>query len=405
MFFGIPFQVLIAILLLLVIRFKHALGSGFLYGLMLFLAVVSHLQLENYSEYSTLSNVVSVTTSIALLNLELFGRIPWCFFPIPKMYNYSLHLLGPMTVLMVLVSIATLAKRCPLNSHCLQKSFLSMQCWKAPPLKAVCILMLLSFWSLADTSINILTPTPFEFSESPPLYVVSVQPNIRYFSLNHIPLAIPVLLVLLGLILPLVIMLLLSPFLNRLISLHRIMPFLDEFQSCYEDRYRWYSGVYLVVWIVIVSIQGLPDFLLFTQIIFIILMCTQVLIKPYKSKWLNITDTLLLVDINFLISLVYKRSYSSPLSHGHMFSNLLIHVLVIVPFVCAIVSVTCMLAIKCGVYNCIRTFLMRRPHSLHLQPSRSQDEQPAAGNYVTVQEVCIDQYDEREPLIAMVNDN
>ena len=198
--------------------------------------------------------------------------------------------------------IKSVCSRMPKFSQKLSQD--TLQCLKPPPLKTVCILMLLSFWSLADTSINILTPTVFEFRESPPLYMVSIQPDIRYFSPQHLPVAIPALLVLLVLILPLVAVLLLSPFLQRVINLHRIMPFLDEFQSCYEDRYRWYSGVYFIVWLVIVGIQGLPDFLLYTQTIFIILLCAQFLIKPYKSKLLNITDTLLLVDINFLISLV-----------------------------------------------------------------------------------------------------
>ena len=113
MFFGVLFQVLIAISLLLVVRFKHALGSGFLYGPMLFLAVVSHLPLDNYSEYSALSDAVSIFTSIPLLNLMLFGRIPWCFFMIPKLYNYSLRFLGPLTVLVVLVSVTLISQRCP----------------------------------------------------------------------------------------------------------------------------------------------------------------------------------------------------------------------------------------------------------------------------------------------------
>ena len=425
LFFGILFQFLVAITLLLVIRFKHSLGSGFLYGPMLFLALVSHLPLDNYTEYSTLSDAVSITASVALLNLELFGRIPWCFFPIPKQYNYSLRFLGPLTILMVLVSLTFLARRhpncccrwwsCIKKSVCSRISKFSLLCYqvnaitrrlsqflKAPPLKVVCILMLLSFWSLADTSINILTPTVFEFRESPPLYMVSIQPDIRYFSPQHLPVAIPALLVLLVLILPLVAVLLLSPFLQRVINLHRIMPFLDEFQSCYEDRYRWYSGVYFVVWIIIVGIQGLPDFLLFTQTIFIILLCAQFLIKPYKSKLLNITDTLLLVDINFLISLIYKHSYSSPSSHVQSFSNLLIHALVIVPFVCAIISVICVLAIKSGVYDCILTRVKRKPSS-QLQTSHGEQQQPPSV-LVPVQEISIndEQNHEREPLIAIV---
>ena len=108
-FFGTLFQVLIATLLLLVIKFRHALGSGFLYCPMLFLVMISHLPLDNYSEYSALSDAISIVTSIPLLNLMLFGRIPWCFFMIPKMYNYSLWFLGPMTVLIVLVSITCIS--------------------------------------------------------------------------------------------------------------------------------------------------------------------------------------------------------------------------------------------------------------------------------------------------------
>ena len=114
-----------------------------------------------------------------------------------------------------------------------------------------------------------------------------------------------------------------------MINLFKIKPFLDEFQSCYKDKYRWYSGVYFVVWIVIVGVQGLPDSLLYTQTIFFILLCAQFLIKPYKSKLLNITDTLLLVDLNFLIALLYKH-INSPLS-SHKFLSFLVHALIIVP--------------------------------------------------------------------------
>ena len=114
LFFAILFEILITISLVLVVRFKHSLGCGFLYGPMLFLAVVNHIPLDDYSEYSTLSTVVSIITSVALLNLELFGRIPWCFFEsIPKLYNYSLHVLGPLTVLLVLLGITALVRWYP----------------------------------------------------------------------------------------------------------------------------------------------------------------------------------------------------------------------------------------------------------------------------------------------------
>ena len=397
LFFGILFQILITIFLVVVVRFKHSLGCGFLYGPMLFLAVVNHIPLDDYSEYSTLSTVVSIITSVALLNLELFGRIPWCFFAsFPKLYNYSLRVLGPLTVLLVLLGITALARwdpKCSLfekvririlpqrvfqrwhasrfRTTYLQLSPLSvLQSWLASPLKAMCILMMLSFWSLADISINILTPTVLE-TQYKSMFMVSIQPNITFFSSEHLPLAIPALLVLLVVIFPLLVVLLSAPFLQHVINLFKIKPFLDEFQSCYKDKYRWYSGVYFVVWIAIVGVQGLPDSLLYTQTIFFILLCAQFLIKPYKSKLLNITDTLLLVDLNFLIALLYKH-INSPLS-SHKFSSFLVHALIIVPFVCAAVSLICLLLIKYGVYGCVKGFWSRRKRGRQELQQQPQD--------------------------------
>ena len=430
-FFAILFQILITIFLVIVVRFKHSLGCGFLYGPMLFLAVVNHIPLDDYSEYSSLSSAVSIITSVALLNLELFGRIRWCFFEsIPKLYNYSLRVLGPLTVLLVLLGITALARwhpKCSLlekirmrvlpqkvlqrwhasrfRATYLKLSPLSdLQSWLASPLKAMCILMLLSFWSLADISINILTPTVLE-TQHYSMYMVSIQPDITFFSPHHLPLAIPALLVLLVVILPLVIILLSAPFLQRVINLFKIKPFLDEFQSCYKDKYRWYSGVYFVVWMVIIGIQGLPDSLLYTQTVFFILLCAQFLIKPYKSKLLNITDTLLLVDLNFLIALLYKN-FDNPLSF-HKFSSVLIHALIIIPFVCAVLSVICMILTKYGVYDCVKGFLNRRKRGQELQqPKDAERVFELSHPEVPVQEVRVPDASgntEREPLIAIVD--
>ena len=416
LFFAILFQILITISLIFVVRFKHSLGCGFLYGPMLFLAMVNHIPLDDYSEYSTLSSAVSIISSVALLNLELFGRIPWCFFvSIPKLYNYSLRVLGPLTVLLVLLGITALVRWYP-KCSVFEKMRLQLpqnffrhwhaSHWLASPLKAMCILMMLSFWSLADISINILTPTVLETQHYYSMYMVSIQPDIIYFSHNeHLPLAIPALLVLLVVILPLVIILLSAPFLQRVINLIKIKPFLDEFQSCYKDKYRWYSGVYFVVWIAIVGMQGLPDSLLYTQTLFFILLCAQFLIKPYKSKLLNITDTLLLVDVNFLIALFYNKVNNPLLSDK--FLSFLIHALIIVPFVCAILSPVCLLLIKYGVHDCVKGFWNKRKRGQELQqPQGAQREFELSHPEVPVQEVRVPDVSfstEREPLIAVVD--
>ena len=267
-FSAILFQILITVFLVFLVRFKHRLGCGFLYGPMLFLAVVNHIPLDDYSEYSTLSTVdVSIITSVALLNLELFGRIPWCFFEsIPKLYNYSLRVLGPLTVLLVILGITAFSRwhlKCSLLEKIRMQVLFQNGVWNTShfrvnisPLKAMCILMMLSFWSLADISINILTPTVLE-TQHYTMYMVSIQPDFTFFSPKHPPLAIPALLVLLVVILPLVIILLSAPFLQRVINLFKIKPFLKSFSLatrtsivgtlCSMDCHHWHNKVYQIL--------------------------------------------------------------------------------------------------------------------------------------------------------------
>ena len=79
---------------------------------------------------------------------------------------------------------------------------------------------------------------------------------------------------------------------------------------------------------------------------------------------------------------------------------------VIVPFVSTIVSVTCVLVIKSGVYDCIQSLMKRKPahHSVHLQQLQSEQQQQLPSASVPVQEVCIlEQNHGREPLIALVS--
>ena len=385
-------QIVIAVLLVFVVRFKLALGCGFLYGPMLFLAVVSHLPLDTYPEYLGLSTAISVITSIPLLNLELFGLVPWCFFPsFSKLYNYSLRYLGPLTVLTVILFLSLVARQCP---NALRR-------WQSSPLKPVCILMLLSFWSLTDTSVSILTPTGISYrngSSSLHMYVVSVQPDFKYFSPEHLPVAIPALLVLLVAITPLVSVLLLSPVLSRIINLYRIKPFLDEFQSCYQDRYRWYSAVYFIVWIAVIVIQEYLE-IFYIQTIFIILMTVHFLIQPYRSRVLNITDTLLLVDINFLIALLQPTSEKKSFTR-----QVAVHTLVVGPLLCIVVLVSCVCILKCGVYDYFHGLWGRRRQHPAADGQQPDEEQPQPPRVPVLEVRIFEESGEREPLIGIVND-
>ena len=385
------FEAIIAITLLLSVRFKLTTGLGFLYGPMLFLAVVSHLSFSANSEYYTLRLIVLFMTSLPLLNPEPFGLIPWCFFhDFPKLYNYSLRYFGPLPVLIVIGLVAIIAHRCP---RVLIK-------WQNSPIKALCILLLLSFWSLADITMNIafnvLTPTRLIQNGVLKSSVVQLEPHTKYFSLQHLPAVLLAIIVLLAVIAPLLILLLFSPAMSKCISLYRIKPFLDEFQSCYQDRYRWYSGVYFIVWIVFITLQQQSVPIVYVQTTFTALLILHVFMQPYKSKLLNITDTLLLIAINFLSSLVKSSTQTTTI--------VFVHILVLGPILCVVVWFMCVSFVKCGLHSYVlKVFRKRQPQNLPSVQQYIEEFPPPA--QVPVQEVYLDgNSDEREPLIGLIDD-
>ena len=189
--------------------------------------------------------------------------------------------------------------------------------------------------------------------------------------------------------------LLCSPVLSKIINLYRVKPFLDEFQSCYQDRYRWYSAIYFIVWIAIINIQEYLE-TFFIQAIFIILMTAHFLIQPYQTRVLNIMDTLLLVDLNFLIALMQPDSEKS------LMRTIAVHTLVVGPLLCIVLLFICVCVLKCGVYDCFHgLWVRRRQNSDDEQQHDEEYEQPPQ---VPVQEVRIfEESGDREPLIGIVN--
>ena len=151
----ITFPLLIGIFLILVVKIQSDVGSGYLYGPLFFLAVLSQLPL---GQYPTLDKIVSVFAASVLLQFKAFGFIPWCFFPsINPLYSTFLQFLNPIIMFVVLLTTVFIAQKCPRKFLTLQKC----------PMQATCILILVSYWSLIHTSILLLTPVYFNENTVP----------------------------------------------------------------------------------------------------------------------------------------------------------------------------------------------------------------------------------------------
>ena len=291
------FQLVLGFGIVIGLKASFKTGIGHLYGPLFFIAVLRLIPFGYYKEYVQLKFTVSIFQSILLLNLEIFGEIPWCFFSnINPLLNYSLHFLGPFIIAVVLLSTVLLARYYP-------RQFLSLQ---GSPVQAICLLILLSFWSVSDTCIQLLKPTTTLRGVKE--WRVALQPNIQYLKESyHIVTWIISIVLFVFLLVPFILLLFLSPLLRRKFNLTRIQPLLDAFQSCYDDKFRWYSGVYLLSWIILNI--NMPYYL--TEIILVAVGTLHFMIQPYKYRWLNIVDTLLLVDLNMLAFLTSADSPNS----------------------------------------------------------------------------------------------
>ena len=358
---------------------------------MLFLAVINSLSLDSYSEFTTLSKAISIISSIPLMNSEIFGYIPWCFVPsLGRIYNYTLRYIGPIVVLILITLASRIAKRFPTLTHR----------WMGSPLKAICILTLLSFWSLVDTSVHIIMYTKIMYTQNTSWhhrYVSSLQPNVRYFSMQHAPVAVPAILLQLVVIVPLLVLLMFSSLLSKRVNLHKIKPFLDEFQSCYKDRYRWFSVVFLVVWIITVCFSTIINtHPIVMQTLYTLVLTVLITIQPYQSKSLNTMDSLLLVDINLLIATLQSKYADSKIT------VVFVHLLIIGPLLGLIFWFTCVCLYKCGVHTKLpdlSKLKRRRNHSTTVTLNQSYDNACADGGRLQSPISC----SEREPLIKIVN--
>jgi hypothetical protein len=149
--------------------------------------------------------------------------------------------------------------------------------------------------------------------------VVFYNGDITWFSIQHLPYAIPAIFMTIVLVLLPPIVLLIYPLHFKILSalriseskcvvlllrpLNKLKPLLDSFQGSFKDEYRFFSGLYFVYRFSILAGVTLSRFQEIYFIIFGLLLFTILLhaiFQPYKERLHNIIDTLLFIDLAFI---------------------------------------------------------------------------------------------------------
>ena len=382
--FAVTFQFLIALFILVAVRTKLTIGgAGFVYGPLIFLAIIGQVPLGYNPQYQALKIIVSSVTSVYLVNLEIFGEIPWCFgIPDSKLLLIkSFYYLGPALVWLILLLLVVVGRKCPRLLSKLQDS----------PVQAICLLMMLSFWSMTDTSIHMLKP--LQIGDT---WYCNDDPNVKYFRDGHIAVGLIAIAILTFAIVPFVALLVMSNFavFDRKFRLYRFKPIFDEFQSCYVDKHRWYCVVYFISFIIYLILAEYP---LGPPLLLLLLLSLHFVIQPYKKHILNIIDMLLLLDLLVLHSILES---DAELLENNTFSTVLVHMFTLIPLLYIVVG-------SVGVFSlqCIHKIKAKTGNysfgSIQWKSKKSSNEKE-----ITQTEVIMDDSEgEREPLIRIVQND
>ena len=296
------YWIIVVVLVFGLMQFKVSLGYA--YGLIYYYSIIDILLGINLFISNGTYQLVTILSSFAKLTPQFLGKL--CFVQgisgIDQQFIHYLHALSIFVLLGVMVIVARCSfKIASIVRHCI--------------IRVICLLILLSYTSLASTSLQLLRPLYFDDIDD--TYIYS-SPSIKYFTGRHIPYGIIAMLCELFIVIGLPLLLLLEPFLNGKVNFIKIKPLLDQFQECYKDRYHWFAAYYLVCRQVIITLVYVSNFnnaLYYLQMTCIISVLIHTWIQPYKNEKLNALDGVILLIMVLVVNLnLFTFSASSTIA-------------------------------------------------------------------------------------------
>ena len=287
--YWIVIVIVVFVVLLSRLRVHH------LFSVIYFYSIVDLLIGNNLYISDEVFQTVTLLSSFAKLSPQFLGKL--CLVEgMSGIDQLFIHYAHPLAVLVLLIVITLVAR----NS-------LRVSSFISPVIiRAICLLLLLSYTSIASTSLSLLRH--LEFTDIDAIYTYS-SPEIKFFHGRHILYGGVAVLceLIIGIGLPL--LLILDPCISRKISLVRIRPLLDQFQGGYKDKYRWCSAYYLICRQIIFLIVYLTTLSNYKQMDFVLLVvCAAIamlhaLIQPYAKEGLNSLDEIILVSSVVMVGL------------------------------------------------------------------------------------------------------
>jgi len=252
----------IVIVILVFIMTYYHVGTGYLYAITYYYSMLDILLSQNVYQAKELFTAVATMSSLVKITPQFLGQL--CLVKnMSGIDQQFIHYLHPLAVSIMIVIICQSARISHKFSSLISRGII----------RTICFLLLLSYTSVATTSLLLLRSLTFDSVNKVYTYL---SPDIEYCHGRHLPYFIVAVLCTLVIVIGLPLLLLLEPFLNKKINFIRMKPLLDQFQGCYKDKYCCFAAYYMICRLVIIVIiiaipsnNDLSQFLLiFSSVLF-----------------------------------------------------------------------------------------------------------------------------------------
>jgi len=282
----------------------YKVGIGYLYSITYYYSIVDILLSQNLQALRGLYLTVSTISSFSKITPQFLGQL--CLTTgMTGIDQQFIHYIHPLAVILILVMISLLARSSQRITVIISKGIIHV----------ICLLLLLSYTSVASTSLLLMRSLTFHGIDKVYTYL---SPDIEYFHGRHLAYGIVALLCTVSIVIGLPLLLALEPFLNRKINFIKIKPLLDQFQGCYKDKFHCFAGYYMICRLLIITIiiaNSSSDYITSYLLIIVcgIIALIHVTVKPYNNEILNKFDGVVLHIIIFISALPLLDDFNSPL--------------------------------------------------------------------------------------------
>ena len=298
----VTYWIVMVILVFAIMYYK--VGIGYLYCITYYYSIVDILLSQHLQASRGLYLTVSIMSSFSKITPQFLGEL--CLTTgMSGIDQQFIHYIHSTAVVLIIVMISLLARKCTRFTAIISRGIIHV----------ICLLLLLSYTSIASTSLLLMRSLTFHQIDKVYTYL---SPDIEYFHGRHLAYGIVALLCSISMVPGLPLLLTLQPILNRKFNFVKIKPLLDQFQGCYKDNYRCFAGYYMTCRLVIITIviANSSNEMITSYVLIVacgIIALIHLTVKPYNSELLNKFDGVILHFIIFIAALPLLDDFDSPL--------------------------------------------------------------------------------------------